>query len=87
MHAIVLGKLRGKMTKELNEKMNNVIKEQPMGVKVHSVYWTLGRYDVVIIAEAPDEKAAMAILLQFGGEVTSETLIAVPREQALTLMK
>lgn len=87
MHAIVLVKLRGKMTKELNDKLSKVIKEQPMGVKVHSVYWTIGRYDVVLIAEAPNEKAAMAILLQFGAEVASETLIAVPRDEALTLLK
>jgi uncharacterized protein with GYD domain len=56
-------------------------------VKIHSIYWTLGRYDVVFVAEAPDEKAAMAILVQFGDDVATETLIAVPREEALKLLK
>ena len=84
---IILTKLRGKMTKELTDKVAKVMKEQPMGVKIHSIYWTLGRYDVVFITEAPDEKAAMAVLLQFGDDVATETLIAVPREEALKLMK
>ena len=87
MHTIVLAKLRGKMTKELTERVTKVAKDQPMGVKIHSVYWTLGRYDVVFITEAPDEKAAMAVLLQFGDDVATETLIAVPREEALKLLK
>lgn len=87
MHAIVLAKMRGKMTKELNDRINKVMKDQPMGVKIHSIYWTLGRYDVVLVAEAPDEKAAMAILLAFGDDASSETLVAVPREEALKLLK
>jgi uncharacterized protein with GYD domain len=87
MQTIVLAKLRGKMTKELTERLTKVIKDQPMGVKIRSVYWTLGRYDVVLIGEAPDEKAVMAVLLQFGDDVASETLVAVPREEALKLLK
>jgi uncharacterized protein with GYD domain len=87
MHAIVLAKLRGKMTKELIERVDKVMKDQPMGVKINSMYYTLGRYDFIIIAEVPDEKAAMAALLQFGDAVASETLIAVPREEAHKLLK
>ena len=87
MHAIILAKLRGKVTKELTERVNKLITDQPMGVKIHSIYYTLGRYDVVFITEAPDEKAAMAVLLQFGDDVATETLIAVPREEALKLLK
>jgi uncharacterized protein with GYD domain len=87
MHFIVLAKLRGKMTKELTDRVSKVIKEQPHGVKIHSIYWTLGRYDVVFITEAPDEKAAMAAAMQFGDDVATETLIAVPREEALKLLK
>jgi len=87
MHMIVLAKLRGKMTKELTDRVTKVMKDQPMGVKIHSIYWTLGRYDVVFVAEAPDEKAAMAILMQFGDDVATETLVALPREEALKLLK
>ena len=87
MHAIILAKLRGKITKELTDRVNKVMTDQPMDVKIHSIYYTLGRYDVVFITEAPDEKAAMAVLLQFGDDVATETLIAVPREEALKLLK
>ena len=31
------------------------------GVKVHSLYWTLGQHDVVAIAEADDDIAATAL--------------------------
>ena len=50
MHAIILAKLRGKMTKELTDRVTKVMNDQPMGVKIHSIYWTLGRYDVVFVA-------------------------------------
>jgi len=45
------------------------------GVKVKSVYYTVGRYDMVVILEGPDE-AATAALLKVGslGNVRSETL-------------
>ena len=42
---------------------------------------------VVFITEAPDEKAAMAVLVQFGGDIATETLITIPREEALKLMQ
>jgi len=87
MHTIVLAKLRRKITKELTDRLTKVIEEQPMGVKIQSVHWTLGRYDVVLIGEVPDEKAAMAVLLQFDDDAATETLIAVPREEALKLLK
>ena len=60
IHMIGLAKLRRKMTKGLADRLTKVIEQQPMGVKIQSVYWTLGRYDVVLIGEVPDEKAAMA---------------------------
>jgi uncharacterized protein with GYD domain len=55
------------------------------GVKIR-VYWTLGRYDSVSIIEAPSEKDAMKALLRFQDVVETETLVAVPREEALKLI-
>jgi len=46
-----------------------------MGVKVSSVYWTLGRFDGVIIFDAPDDKAATAAMLSLSrrGNVQTST--------------
>ena len=37
------------------------------GVTVKDVYWTLGKYDVVTIVDAPDDTAVTAMLLSTGG--------------------
>ena len=50
------------------------------------VYWTLGRYDAVTIIEAPTEKDAMKALLLWQDEVQTETMTAVPREEAIKLL-
>lgn len=55
------------------------------GVKMQ-VYWTLGRYDGVTLIEAPSEKEAMKALLLFQDVVETETLVAVPRDEALKLL-
>lgn len=48
------------------------------GVKVHSILWTLGQYDVVTIVEADDDIAATAVTLSVGalGNVRGQTLKA-----------
>jgi uncharacterized protein with GYD domain len=53
------------------------------GVAVKDTYWTLGRYDVVAILEAPNEEAAAALGLSIGalGNVRSETLRAFSAEE------
>ena len=52
----------------------------PQGIRVHAVYFTLGRYDGVIVFEAPDPNTAMNFVMEtgFATEYTVETLIAVP---------
>ena len=50
------------------------------------VYWTLGHYDAVAIIEASTEKDAMNMLLAFQGMVDTETMVAVPREEAIKLL-
>ena len=56
-----------------------------LSIKMH-VYWTLGRYDAVSIVEAPTEKDVMKILLPLQDVIESETLVAVPREEAIKLL-
>jgi len=81
-----LARWRGKPTKEAIERTNKVLASEPR-VKVLAFYWTLGRYDAVMIAEGPDEKTIMKGLLQLGGQAATETMIAIPREEAIKLLK
>ncbi len=82
---VILGRWRGKITEEAIERANKVIASEPK-VKVLGFYWTLGRYDVVMIAEGPDEKTVMKLLLQVGEDTATETMVAVPREEAIKFL-
>ena len=48
------------------------------GVTVKDLYWTLGQYDIVAIADAPDEMTVTALGLTLGkaGNVRTQTLRA-----------
>ena len=81
---IILIKFRKKLTKEDVAPTPQVF--QRAGAKMISGYWTLGRYDAVITVEAPDEKAVMKAVMEFGDLVATETLIAVPRDAAIKLL-
>lgn len=61
-------------------------KLEKQGIKM-TVYWTLGRFDGVTIIEAPSEKDAMKALLRFQDVVETETLVAIPREEAVKLLQ
>jgi len=63
-----------KYLKSLKEKEN---------IKVRDVFFTFGRYDGVIIFEAPNERAAMKFVMEtgFSTQYTVETLVAVPAKE------
>ena len=85
---ITLGKFRNKPTKESAAQAGKLFeKAVKEGAKILNRYWTLGRYDAVVIIEARDEKAAMKTLARFGDIVSTETLVAVPREDAIKLLE
>lgn len=80
---ISLCRFRKKPTKEILVEMQNLIaKATEKGSKFLSIYWTLGRYDIVVTVEAPDEKAAMACALSFSEYISTETMVAVSNEEA-----
>ena len=83
MFFIHLIKLKHKLTKEDIEALDNLSNESKLGVKVLSTHYTLGRYDVVVFTEAPDEKAALAASFDVSDMNSTETLVAIPREEAL----
>ena len=68
------------------DEFTKTIKElEKQGIKMR-IFWTLGRYDAVSIIEAPTEKDAMKLLLPFQDITNSETMVAVPREEAIKLL-
>ncbi len=82
MFFVSLIKFRHRLTKADINKTGEIIRSNPK-VKVQGMYWTFGRFDAVMIAEAPDEKTYMAFATQFGDYVSTESLLAIPREEAL----
>ena len=49
-----------------------------MGVKFTDLFWTLGNYDLAIVAEAPDDETMTGLMLKLAalGNVKSQTLRA-----------
>ena len=85
---ISLNKLRKKATKELIAETNKVAQAMAeKGVKIIGFYWTLGRYDTVLIMEAPDEITALKNNLMVSDFISTETMVAVPREEAIKLVE
>jgi uncharacterized protein with GYD domain len=87
MRFIVLAKMKKEITKESEEATDKFMQNPPPGIKIHEVFYTLGRYDLVIFYEAPSEKEAMATSLAWADKAATETLIAVPREEAIKLLR
>lgn len=46
------------------------------------IYWTLGKYDTVVLYEAPNEKVAMNVALKRADRMEIETLVAMPADAA-----
>ncbi len=55
----------------------------PRGITVRDVYFTFGRYDSVVVFEAPDVKTAMnfAMEIGFATDYSVETLTAVSAKE------
>jgi len=59
------------------------------GGKVRELLWTVGEYDIVCVAEFPDEEAGVAALLQVGsaGNIRSNTMQAFDAEQMASIIR
>jgi uncharacterized protein with GYD domain len=85
---ISLSKFRRKPTKDTIAQSSKLFEQMAKeGGKVLGFYWTLGRYDTVVIVEGPDEKTAMRAILRWGDMLATETLVAVTREEANKLLE
>jgi len=84
---IMLVKDKKTPTKELTARGTKMLDElKKKGIKILGFYWTLGRYDDVVIFEAPSEKDAMKLAFDIREDVTTETMVAIPREEGLKLL-
>ena len=82
-----LGKMRNKPDKKTAGDATKIIEDfKKKGIHVLNWYWTLGRYDTVFIFEAKSEKEALKVSLDIAEFVSTETLIAIPRQEAIQLL-
>ena len=58
------------------------------GGEVKQIYWTMGRYDVMAITEAPDDETATAIAVAIAGSgaVRSETMRAFDADEMTRIL-
>ena len=59
------------------------------GVKFIEMFWTLGQYDLAILAEAPDDEAITAVMLKIAslGNVKSQTIRAFRSKEMEAILK
>lgn len=73
-----------KTIKDSPKRARTAIKSiEKAGVKVHHLLYTTGRYDLIVVAEAPNDRTMLAATLAItsAGNVTGETLHAFTVDQ------
>ena len=87
MMFITFWNFRQKATREMLAESVKLAEQLPKeGIKIIGNYWTLGKCDLVTIAEAKDEKNFLKALLRYGDIFATETLVALCREDAIALV-
>lgn len=88
MRFILLFKFRKQPTEAIIEQnLWYIEQEMTEGVKILDVYWTLGRYDGVVVMEAKDVATAMGVSIRHGDNMDIETMIAIPAVEARKLVE
>jgi len=59
------------------------------GLKVRELLWTMGRYDLVLVIDAPDDKTMSRVALRLGmlGNAKTETLKAFSAQEMDEILK
>ena len=84
---VCLCKWKGKPSKETIAEPNKFMENfKKRGNKILGWYWTLGHYNAVFIFEAPNEKEALKFSIDTSEMLSVETLVAIPREEAVKLL-
>ena len=84
---VSLGKMRKNPDKAMaGDATEKVAEFKQKGINILNWYWPLGRYDTVVVFEAANEKEALKFSLGVAEFVATETLVAVPRQEAIQLL-
>lgn len=70
--------------KQIRERAKAAVSAaEALKVAVKGIYWTMGRYDAVVIADAPNDETLAAWVLGLGslGNVRTETLRAFSSDE------
>ncbi len=61
---------------------------EKLGIKLKDIYWTLGAYDLVCVADAPNDEAIIGWALGLGslGNVRTETMRAFSSNEMNTIL-
>ena len=85
---VQLVKFRKKPTKEIiQQNLEAMERERKLGIHVREIYWTLGRFDAVVVLDAPDEKTVMKSTIGRMENMSVQTMVAVPAEEARKLVE
>jgi uncharacterized protein with GYD domain len=90
---VVLGKFTDEGAKNIQNLRKfaegNMARGERLGIKVHGWYLTQGRYDIVVVAEAPDEETMLANAAGVAGtgNTRTETLRAFTLDEAEQVIK
>lgn len=78
---IAMAKFKQNLSEEIVARnMLDIETDTEGGVRYHKIYWTLGKYDTVVIFEAPNEKVAMDVVFRRLDRMDVETLVALPAD-------
>ena len=60
-----------------------------LGIKIKEIYWTLGAFDAVFTAEAPDENTVMAFAASMGslGNIRTQTMRAFTAAEMANILE
>jgi len=90
---VVLGKFTDQGAKNIQHLRRgveaNMARGDRLGIKIHGWYLTQGRYDIVVLAEAPDAETmlAQAAGVAGTGNTRTETLRAYTLDEAEQALK
>jgi uncharacterized protein with GYD domain len=90
---VILGNFTQKRMETIKDLPESVKKGKEVfksyGVKIKELIFTMGRYDLVAICEAPDAESISKTLLNWGskGILRTETLTGFPAEKMVELVK
>jgi len=90
---VVLGKFTDEGAKNIQTLRKgvegNMARAEHLGIKIHGWYLTQGRYDIVVVAEAPDAETMLANAAGVAGtgNTRTETLRAFTLDEADQLIK